>query len=101
MGGARMFYATYTAYTGRSIRSELIDTRGFVRFNMTALSGEAARNKGMALEWRRPYSEAAVPLGVRADRQLRLADRARRGLVAADSRYRAYPPVFDRRSSAR
>jgi predicted GH43/DUF377 family glycosyl hydrolase len=48
-GGAKMFYATYTAYTGRSIRSELIETRDFVRFRMTALRGEAARNKGMAL----------------------------------------------------
>jgi len=48
-GGAKTFYATYTAYTGRSIRSELIETRDFVRFRMTALSGEAARNKGMAL----------------------------------------------------
>ena len=47
--GAKMFYATYTAYTGRSIRSELIETRDFVRFRMTALRGEAARNKGMAL----------------------------------------------------
>jgi predicted GH43/DUF377 family glycosyl hydrolase len=47
--GAKMYYATYTAYTGRSIRSELIETRDFVRFRMTALSGEAARNKGMAL----------------------------------------------------
>jgi predicted GH43/DUF377 family glycosyl hydrolase len=48
-GGAKTFYATYTAYTGRSIRSELIETRDFVSFRMTALSGEAARNKGMAL----------------------------------------------------
>ena len=47
--GMKTFYATYTAYTGRSIRSELIETRDFVRFRMTALSGEAARNKGMAL----------------------------------------------------
>jgi len=47
--GAKMFYATYTAYTGRSIRSELIETRDFVSFRMTALRGEAARNKGMAL----------------------------------------------------
>jgi predicted GH43/DUF377 family glycosyl hydrolase len=47
--GAKKFYATYTAYTGRSIRSELIETDDFVRFRMTALRGEAARNKGMAL----------------------------------------------------
>ena len=48
-GDAKIFYATYTAYTGRSIRSELIETRDFVKFRMTALRGEAARNKGMAL----------------------------------------------------
>ena len=51
--GTRTFYATYTAYTGRSIRSELIETHDFVRFRMTALSGDAARNKGMALFPRR------------------------------------------------
>jgi predicted GH43/DUF377 family glycosyl hydrolase len=47
--GTKTFYATYTAYTGRSIRSELIETRDFVTFRMTPLSGDAARNKGMAL----------------------------------------------------
>ena len=48
-GGTKTFYATYTAYTGRSIRSELIETRDFATFRMTPLSGDAARNKGMAL----------------------------------------------------
>jgi predicted GH43/DUF377 family glycosyl hydrolase len=47
--GTKTFYATYTAYTGRSIRSELIETRDFVTFRMTPLRGDAARNKGMAL----------------------------------------------------
>ena len=47
--GTRTFYATYTAYTGRSIRSEMIETRDFARFRMTPLRGDAARNKGMAL----------------------------------------------------
>ena len=47
--GTKTFYATYTAYTGRSIRSEMIETRDFARFRMTPLSGDAARNKGMAL----------------------------------------------------
>jgi predicted GH43/DUF377 family glycosyl hydrolase len=47
--GARTFYATYTAYTGREIRSELIETRDFVTFRMAPLNGTAARNKGMAL----------------------------------------------------
>lgn len=47
--GLRTFYATYTAYSGRAIRSELIETRDFVSFRMTPLTGSAAQNKGMAL----------------------------------------------------
>jgi len=47
--GNRIYYATYTAYSGRAIRSELIETRDFVSFRMTPLRGSAARNKGMAL----------------------------------------------------
>jgi predicted GH43/DUF377 family glycosyl hydrolase len=47
--GERIFYATYTAYTGRAIRSELMETRDFLTFRMTPLAGDAARNKGMAL----------------------------------------------------
>ena len=45
----RTFYATYTAYNGRAIRSELIETVDFRSFRMTPLRGSAARNKGMAL----------------------------------------------------
>jgi predicted GH43/DUF377 family glycosyl hydrolase len=45
----RRYYATYTAYSGRGIRSELIETTDFVTFRMTTLRGTAARNKGMAL----------------------------------------------------
>ncbi len=48
-GAAKVFYATYTAYSGRAIRSELIQTRDFCSFRMTPLRGPAARNKGMAL----------------------------------------------------
>jgi predicted GH43/DUF377 family glycosyl hydrolase len=48
-GGERVFYATYTAYSGRAIRSELIQTKDFCSFRMTPLRGPAARNKGMAL----------------------------------------------------
>jgi predicted GH43/DUF377 family glycosyl hydrolase len=47
--GARMYYATYTAYNGKGIRSELIETADFLTFKMTPLRGSAARNKGMAL----------------------------------------------------
>ena len=48
-GGRKTFYATYTAYSGRAIRSELIETTDFRSFRMTPLGGSAARNKGMAL----------------------------------------------------
>jgi predicted GH43/DUF377 family glycosyl hydrolase len=47
--GRRIFYATYTAYSGRAIRSELIETSDFVTFRMSPMSGTATRNKGMAL----------------------------------------------------
>lgn len=47
--GQRIYYATYTAYSGRAIRSELIETSDFVSFRLSALKGNAARNKGMAL----------------------------------------------------
>jgi len=48
-GGRTTYYATYTAYRGTSIRSELIETSDFLSFRMTPLRGAAARNKGMAL----------------------------------------------------
>ena len=49
----KTYYATYTAYSGRAIRSELIETRDFMSFRLTPLKGAAARNKGMALFPRR------------------------------------------------
>ncbi len=45
----RIFYATYTAYSGKAIRSELIQTTDFMSFRMSPLRGTAAQNKGMAL----------------------------------------------------
>jgi predicted GH43/DUF377 family glycosyl hydrolase len=59
-GGEKIFYATYTAYTGRAIRSELIETRDFVTFRMAALHGTAARNKGMGLFPRRINGQYAM-----------------------------------------
>jgi predicted GH43/DUF377 family glycosyl hydrolase len=52
-GGRKTYYATYTAYTGRAIRSELIETSDFLSFRMSPLQGTAAHNKGMALFPRR------------------------------------------------
>ncbi len=47
--GQKTFYATYTAYSGRAICSELLATTDFQSFRMTPLSGSGTRNKGMAL----------------------------------------------------
>jgi predicted GH43/DUF377 family glycosyl hydrolase len=47
--GRKTFYATYTAYSGRGIRSELLETADFRSFRMTPMSGAATRNKGMGL----------------------------------------------------
>lgn len=59
-GGKTTYYATYTAYTGRSIRSELLETRDFVTFNMAQLNGSATHNKGMALFPRRINGQYAM-----------------------------------------
>jgi predicted GH43/DUF377 family glycosyl hydrolase len=40
---------TYTAYSGSSIRSELLRTNDFRRFLLEPIDGRAGRNKGMAL----------------------------------------------------
>ena len=40
---------TYTAYSGHSIRSELLRTRDFSQFKLEPIHGRAGRNKGMAL----------------------------------------------------
>ena len=58
--GRRTYYATYTAYSGRGIRSELIETSDFVSFRLSALKGDAARNKGMALFPRKIDSKYAM-----------------------------------------
>jgi predicted GH43/DUF377 family glycosyl hydrolase len=52
-GDRKTYYATYTAYSGAAIRSELIETHDFMSFRMTPLQGAAASNKGMALFPRR------------------------------------------------
>jgi predicted GH43/DUF377 family glycosyl hydrolase len=59
-GGDRTFYATYTAYSGKAIRSELIETRDFLSFRMSPLTGTATRNKGMALFPRRIGNQYAM-----------------------------------------
>ncbi|MBR1248594.1 glycoside hydrolase family 130 protein [Bradyrhizobium sp. AUGA SZCCT0169] len=59
-GGRKTYYATYTAYSGRAIRSELIETSDFQSFRMSPLQGTAAHNKGMALFPRRIEGKYAM-----------------------------------------
>jgi predicted GH43/DUF377 family glycosyl hydrolase len=47
--GSATYYATYTAYNGREILPQLIETNDFHRFKISTLNGPMARNKGMAL----------------------------------------------------
>jgi predicted GH43/DUF377 family glycosyl hydrolase len=47
--GRVIYHATYTAYDGRHIGGRMLSTRDLRHFEVTALHGPAARNKGMAL----------------------------------------------------
>jgi predicted GH43/DUF377 family glycosyl hydrolase len=47
--GSVVYYATYTAYNGRTISPQLIETRDFLHFRVLTLGGTAVHNKGMAL----------------------------------------------------
>ena len=47
--GTHVYYATFTAYDGRVIVPELVETDDFLRFRFITLNGPAAENKGMAL----------------------------------------------------
>lgn len=47
--GDTQYYGTYTAYDGKNIRSQLIETKDFVNFKIRRLYGDAVQDKGMAL----------------------------------------------------
>ncbi|MFY7653181.1 MAG: response regulator, partial [Chitinophagaceae bacterium] len=47
--GRERYYATYTAYNGRSIVPKLIETKDFCSFKIMPIYGENAQNKGMAI----------------------------------------------------
>ena len=51
--GSVMYYATYTAYNGRAILPQFIETQDFLHFRVLTLNGSAVQNKGMALFPRR------------------------------------------------
>lgn len=47
--GRRTYYATYTAYDGRQIQPQFLETSDFLHFKFITLSGPAVQDKGMAL----------------------------------------------------
>lgn len=47
--GRIMYYATFTAYDGRTVMPEMLETTDFKEFKVSTLNGPAAKNKGMAL----------------------------------------------------
>jgi hypothetical protein len=54
--GTVTYCATYTAYNGRAILPQLIETQDFLHFRVLTLNGGAVQNKGMALSERLNYS---------------------------------------------
>lgn len=51
--GATTYYATYTAYDGKMILPQFIETPDFLHFRFITLNGAVVQNKGMALFPRR------------------------------------------------
>jgi predicted GH43/DUF377 family glycosyl hydrolase len=47
--GSRTYYATYTAYDGKFVLPQFIETPDFLHFKFITLNGRAVQNKGMAL----------------------------------------------------
>jgi len=48
-GGEATYYGTATAWDGKTILSQLIETKDFTTFRVRSLNGEMVKNKGMAL----------------------------------------------------
>jgi predicted GH43/DUF377 family glycosyl hydrolase len=51
--GSTHYYATYSAYDGKMVLPQLLDTKDFLNFRMHTLNGPAVANKGLALFPRR------------------------------------------------
>jgi predicted GH43/DUF377 family glycosyl hydrolase len=47
--GATVYYATYTAFDGKVVIPQLLETRDFLNFTMSTLNGPGIANKGIAL----------------------------------------------------
>ena len=58
--GRTVYYATYTAYDGRVILPQLLETEDFLHFKVGTLNGPEVRNKGFALFPRRVNGQYAM-----------------------------------------
>ena len=58
--GTRNYYATYTAYDGKLILPQLLETPDFLYFKFLTLNGPAVQNKGMALFPRKLHGQYAM-----------------------------------------
>jgi predicted GH43/DUF377 family glycosyl hydrolase len=47
--GTHIYYATFTAFDGKIVVPELVETSDFLHFRFRTLNGPAAENKGMAI----------------------------------------------------
>ncbi len=47
--GTAIYYATFTAFDGKVVMPELVETSDFLHFRFISLNGPAAQNKGMAI----------------------------------------------------
>jgi predicted GH43/DUF377 family glycosyl hydrolase len=58
--GRQTYYATYTAYDGRMILPQFLETSDFLHFKFVTLNGPAVENKGMALFPRKVNGQFAM-----------------------------------------
>jgi predicted GH43/DUF377 family glycosyl hydrolase len=58
--GTQSYYATYTAYDGKMILPQFIETADFLHFKFITLNGPAVQNKGMALFPRKVNGQYAM-----------------------------------------
>ncbi|MCA9236248.1 MAG: glycoside hydrolase family 130 protein [Planctomycetales bacterium] len=58
--GEVRYYATYSAYDGKIVLPQLLETEDFIRFRMHTLNGPAIANKGMALFPRMIHGQFAM-----------------------------------------
>ncbi|CCW36629.1 predicted glycosylase [Chthonomonas calidirosea] len=58
--GRVIYYATYTAYDGKVVFPQILETEDFLHFRISTLNGPEVQNKGMALFPRRIHGRYAM-----------------------------------------